>query len=204
MTRRGIGVVLALTMASACRRDEADRRAQLASLDPTPAPPAVEAPPRPEVEPTWTPEPEPAPRGAPIAVSVRASPTPVDIDAIPNFDRPRDPTPASRVEELARCLTYRVTVDPTFSSSSRVRLVVRVRNTCATWVPAEDSWFEVVSKPSSGGGTVARELGRFQAAIPPGSSHVETVIEIECPAAYGGCRYEASFWLPSGGGRNFE
>jgi len=203
MSHRGLGSVMALALALGCGRNEAGRPLR---PDPTSGPSTVEESARPAVEPTWTPEPEPATptavaRSARIEVAVRTSPTPVDVEAIPNFDRPRDPTPSSRVEELARCLSYRVMVDPTFSSSTRVRLAVRARNACASWVPAEDSWFEVVSKASSGGGTVARETGRFQSAIPPGSSHVETVIEIECPAPYGGCRFEASVWSPSGSGR---
>ncbi len=127
------------------------------------------------------------------------SPTPIDVGAIPNFDRPRDPTPSSRVEELARCLSYRASLDPTFSSTSRVRLKITATSTCAFWVPTEESGFEVVSKPVAGGGIVAREVGQFQSAIPPRSSHAETVIEIDCPAPAGGCRYEVSVYSPGGG-----
>ena len=100
------------------------------------------------------------------------------------------------MEQLTRCLSYQATVDPTFSSSRRVRLAVKARNTCAEWIPPEESWFEVVSRPVSGGGTAGREVGQFQAAIPPRSSHAETVIEIDCPAV-AGCRYTFSVWSPT-------
>ena len=206
MQRRGVGLLLVLALVFACRRSEpVGPSGEASSPDTAPTVAAVDAPGHAEVEPTWTPEPEhgattPVPGSALIEVPVRASPTPVDIEAIPNFDRPRDPTPSSRAEELARCLSYRAGLDPTFSSSTRVRLAVRATNTCATWIPIEQTWFEVVSKPLAGGGTVAREVGQFQSAIPPRSSHVETAIEIDCPVPAGGCRYEAAVWSPSGGG----
>ncbi len=107
------------------------------------------------------------------------------------------------MEQLTRCLSYQATVDPTFSSSRRVRLAVKARNTCAEWIPPEESWFEVVSRPVSGGGTAGREVGQFQAAIPPRSSHAETVIEIDCPEV-GGCRYTVSVWSPTASGGKSE
>lgn len=157
---------------------------------------------------TWTPEPEPTQlplvQTTVIEVAVRPSLTPVDVGAIPNFDRPRDPTPGSRTEQLTRCLSYQVRLDPTFSSSQRVRLAVRARNVCGEWIPADESWFEIVSKPVFGGGTAGREVGHFQAAIPPNSAHAETLIEIDCPAPAGGCQYIASVWSAAGGGRIVE
>lgn len=207
---RDVGFVLAVAFTAGCRRAErlpvsapVPVRASTAALS-SAATSYAQA-----VEPTWTPEPQllpptPVIYGYTIEVPVRASPTPLDVSAIPNFDRPRDPTPTNRTEQLARCLSYRVTLDPTFSSSRRVRLQVRAQNTCGIWVPAEDSRFEVVASPVSGGGTGGREVGMFQAAIPPNSSHVETVIEIDCPAPAGGCQYSASVWWAAGGGRRVE
>lgn len=197
MTTRRTGLVLAFAISLACRRTEAvpeSLRVSAADVTPTLSPPATSD--GLGVEPTWTPEPlplspSPAHRDAALDVPGRATVTPVDIGSIPNFDRPRDPTPSSRVEELSRCLSYRAAPDPTYSSTSRVRLLVRARNTCAAWIPIEETKFEVLSKPAMGGGTIARAVGQFQAAIPPGSSHLETVIEIDCPAA-GGCRYDVS------------
>jgi len=210
MRRRGVGLLLLLALVFACRRSEpVGPSDEASSPGPTPIVAAVDAPGHAEVEPTWTPEPEhaaatPVPGSAVIEVPVRASPTPIDVGAIPNFDRPRDPTPSSRAEELARCLTYRASLDPTFSSTSRVRLKITATSTCSFWVPAEESGFEVLSKPVAGGGMAAREVGQFQSAIPPRSSHTETIIEIDCPAPAGGCRYEARVWSPSGGGRGSE
>ncbi len=201
MSRRRAAWILSVAAVLGCRGTEA---ASGSREPPTPGPTATvlaEAPATGGTEPAWTPEPEPPyetpiPRSAVIEIPVRVSPTPIDVGAIPNFDRPRDPTPGSRAEELARCLTYRAALDPTFSSSSRVRLKITATSTCSSWVPAEETGFEVVSKPLAGDGIVAREAGQFQGAIPPRSSHAETIIEIDCPAPAGGCRYEVSVHLP--------
>ena len=121
-------------------------------------------------------------------VEVRVvTPTPVDVGAIPNFDRPADPTPASPLEQRKRCLTY--TVDrETFGESRRVK--VRVRNNCGSWVPVDQSGFEITAIPSSGQGVVGRASGSFQHPIGPHSSNVETFIEVDCPGDIrAGCKY---------------
>ncbi len=143
---------------------------------------------------------EPAPTPAPAldesvvetnVIEVRVvTPTPVDVATIPNFDRPADPTPASRAEQRSRCLTY--TVEPE-STGPSTRLRVRVRSHCGFWVPVEESWFEIVATPVSGHGTTGRATGSFQAPIGPHSSNVETLVEVYCPTdVAGGCRYSVS------------
>lgn len=198
MPRPRVGLLLLLALAFACRRSETagesgEPSSPRSTVTATDASVAVETTPTPEAE--LAPA-TPISHSATIDVPVRESPTPIDIGAIPNFDRPRDPTPSSRAEELARCLTYRASIDPTFSSTSRVRLKITATSTCSFWVPAEESGFEVLSGPLAGGGTAARETGQFQAAIAPRSSHTETIIEIDCPAPAGGCRYDVRVHWP--------
>ena len=82
---------------------------------------------------------------------------------------------------------------------------VRARNDCNSWIPAEDTRFEIVSSGGAGGGTLGRESGMFQAPIPPLSANAETMIEIDCPNDLpGGCRFTASVWGAAGGERKPE
>ena len=121
-------------------------------------------------------------------VEVRVvTPTPVDVGAIPNFDRPADPTPATPAERRKRCLTY--TVDrETFGESRRVK--IRVKNSCGFSIPPEESGFEITATPSNGRGVVGSATGSFQTTIGPHSSNVETLIEVDCPPdVHAGCRY---------------
>jgi hypothetical protein len=156
------------------------------SVEPSPAPPS----------PAPTETISAAPEATPTAsdsletnvVEVRVvTPTPVDVGAIPNFDRPADPTPSSPKEQRARCLSY--TVDrETFGESRRVK--VRVRNSCGFSIPPEESFFEITAMPSNGRGVVGRATGSFQSTIGPHSSNVETLIEVDCPAdVHAGCKY---------------
>ncbi len=152
----------------------------------TPEPAAVETP-----VPAVEREPTPAPTEEAFQTSQfefrLLTPTPVDVGAIPNFDRPAEPTPGSAAERRAQCLSYTVERE-TFGESRRVK--VRVRNACAFWIPPEESWFEITAMPSSGQGIVGRATGSFQAAIGPHSSNVETLIEVDCPGDIrGGCKY---------------
>ncbi len=150
-----------------------------------------------------TPEPEPTPspvsQSAVFEFSVRPTPTLVDIGAIPNFDRPRDPTPASRTEQLSRCLKYSLAPDPI---NQWRRLKVKVRNTCNNYVPADETWFEVVAAGPNGA-TIGRAVGHFGEPIAPFSWELETFIEVDCPLV-GGCRYSVSVWSAAGGGHKVE
>jgi hypothetical protein len=152
--------------------------------EPSPAPPtAVSAV---TAHPEATPSPADSFETSVIEVRV-VTPTPVDVGAIPNFDRPADPTPSSPAEQRARCLTYTVERD-TFGESRRVK--VRVRNSCGFWIPPDQSWFEITATPSSGLGVVGHATGSFQTPIGPHSSNVETFIEVDCPGdVRAGCKY---------------
>ena len=121
-------------------------------------------------------------------VEVRVvTPTPVDVGAIPNLDRPADPTPSSPLEQRKQCLTYTVERE-TFGESRRVK--IRVANRCGFWIPADQSWFEITAIPSSGQGVVGSATGSFQHPIGPHSSNVETFIEVDCPGDIrAGCKY---------------
>ncbi len=174
-------------------------RRETAGAIPTPLPEAAEArPSMPPVTAVAPHEPAPLPNAAmdesvveTNVIEVRVvTPTPVDVSAIPNFDRPAEPTPASRAEQRSRCLTY--TVEPE-STGPSTRLRVRVRSHCGFWVPVEESWFEIVATPVSGHGTTGRATGSFQTPIGPHSSNVETLVEVDCPTDLpGGCRYSVS------------
>jgi hypothetical protein len=137
------------------------------------------------------PEPTPSPTEKALETSlieVRVvTPTPIDVGAIPNFDRPSDPTPGTPAERRARCLTYTVERE-TFGESRRVK--VRVRNACGFWIPTDESFFEITALPANGQGIAGRATGSFQVPIGPHSSNVETFIEVDCPGdVRGGCKY---------------
>ncbi len=114
----------------------------------------VAATPEPAPEPTAGPAaavPSPAPTFQSAVIEVRI-PTPaptVDVAAIPNLDRPREPTPESRTEPLMRCMTFTVAEDdhPRLSSwgPEAARVKVMVRNHCGFWIAASESWFEVTA-----------------------------------------------------------
>jgi len=164
----------------------AESRSPAAAPAPVPEPLAPETPAS-----AVAPEPTPSPTEEALQTSVIeirvVTPTPIDVGAIPNFDRPAEPTPGSARELRARCLTYTVERE-TFGESRRVK--VRVRNACAIWIPAEESWFEITAMPSSGQGIAGRATGSFQTPIGPHSSNVETFIEVDCPGdVRGGCKY---------------
>ena len=176
-------LLLLVALLSGCSRAEPHAAA---TASPSPAPAAVE---------TSVATVEPEPTAAPTEEAFQSNqvefrlvtPTPVDVGAIPNFDRPAEPTPGSAAERRAQCLSYTVERE-TFGESRRVK--VRVRNTCGFWIPPEESFFEITAMPSNGQGIVGRATGSFQAPIGPHSSNVETFIEVDCPGdVRGGCKY---------------
>jgi hypothetical protein len=174
-------LLLLVSLLIGCSRAEAPSP----NLEPAPAPspvPTETAATIPEATPT------PSEQLETNVVEVRVvTPTPVDVAAIPNFDRPAEPTPASPAEQRARCLSYTVERE-TFGESRRVK--VRVKNSCGFSIPPEESWFEITATPASGRGVVGRASGSFQATIGPHSSNVETLIEVDCPAdVHAGCKY---------------
>jgi hypothetical protein len=204
-TRRfGSAWILVAAIAGCGRSERAASPRPEARGDPVPT---VDARRRePPFELTWTPEPDaPArlsetPHSAVIEVRLATHLPTVDIAAIPSFDRRPEPTPESRTEQLARCMAYRVVEDSGVSfSDGRVRLQVKAHNSCATWIPVSDSWFEVEAAPLGGNAAPTREIGRFQAAIGPLSS-ADTAIEIGCPGG-GRCRYAARVTSPPPGPR---
>jgi hypothetical protein len=174
-------LLLLVILIAGCSRAEPPAPSPEPALVPTAAPPTEVV-----AVPSETPTPTDPMETNVVEVRV-VSPTPIDVGAIPNFDRPADPTPASPKEQRARCLTYTVERE-TFGESRRVK--VRVRNSCGMWIPPEDSWFEITAMPSSGQGVVGRATGSFQTAIGPHSSNVETLIQVDCPGDIrAGCKY---------------
>lgn len=160
-----------------------------------------------EPEPAWTPEPEMAQANVQTDVVELAVPTPrptIDIAAIPNQDRPRGPTPAWRTGQLNQCLSFTAEPmsQPGYFGAMRTRVRIRARNSCNSFVTADESWFELVSISAANGSPIGREIGRFQLPIPPQSRDSETMMEIDCPHNLpGGCRFTASVWWAAGGGR---
>lgn len=157
----------------------------------------------------WTPEPELPTPIYETAVVELALPTPrptIDIAQIPNQDRPRV-TPAGRTEQLAQCLTFSAEPlsQPGYFGAMRTRVRIRARNSCNSFITADESWFELVSTGAANGSPIGREVGRFQLPIPPQSRDSETMMEIDCPHNLpGGCRFTASVWWAAGGGRRPE
>lgn len=186
-------------------RERVERVIVVVTATPAPGAKAAEVKAGPEV--TWTPEPlEPtaAVTGTVFEVAFPTRRPTIDASAIPNMDRPRGPTPGSRTEQLAGCLTYSIepTAQPGVSGNVATRVRVRARNSCNLWIPVNDSRFEIISISNASGGTVGRETGMFQEPIPPLSSNVETFVAIDCPSNLpGGCRYTAAVWWAAGGGR---
>jgi hypothetical protein len=125
----------------------------------------------------------------------REPPTPrptFDVASIPSLDRPPEPTPRSRAEQAARCLSFSAETfpQPGLSGLSQARARVRARNSCNAWIPAEDTGFEIVSIGAARGAQLGREVGQFQDAIAPFASNAETWIGVDCPENLpGGCRY---------------
>lgn len=202
-----VSVVALVLIATAC-----SRRAAPAALAPTAAPRIVYVmvTQPPDAELVWTPEPEAPTPAYETAVIEHRVPSPVptiDIAAIPNQDRPRAPTPDSRTQQIAGCLTYSTEhiSQPGYSGLVKARVRVRARNNCNFFVPVDDSWFEIVSTAGVNGSTLGREVGRFQIPIPPLSRDTETTIEVDCPQDLpGGCRFTAAVWWAAGGGRSPE
>lgn len=169
-------------------------------------------PTRPKNEPTWTPEPEVtnAAREITIAVPPPAAPTlwpTVDIASIPNMDRPHDSQARSRTEQLAGCLSFRVEPisEPGWPGKKATRAKVHARNRCTSWIPAEDTWFEAISRSGTNGSTIGREVAHFYEPIAPMEPDVETLISIDCPPDLpGGCTFSAEVWWAAGGGRKPE
>lgn len=173
---------------------------------------------------TATPEPAPQPTEAlalptlspagvfQSAVIESRLPTPlptIDVATIPNLDRPREPTPESRTEQLMRCLTFTVAEDdhPRLSSwpPDVARVKVMARNNCGFWIAASESWFEVTSMPVGHQGAVGREIDHFPVVIGPSSSNAETFVMIKCPDAQTvGCHYSVAVWWAAGGGKKAE
>lgn len=103
-------------------------------------------------------------------------------------------------EKMVRCLSFRAEKDELETpGSTQVR--VTALNACDLAFAGSDVWVEVRAIPLSGGGTAAREVGRFQAPILP-RGRSETLLALACA----GCdrhshRFEGRLWWASGGGR---
>jgi hypothetical protein len=94
-------------------------------------------------------------------------------------------------------MTYAAEPDPPGQSGPAIRVRVTGRNTCSVTVTWDESWFEITALDVNGS-QVGREVGRFQAAIPP-QGQAQTYIGVDCPRTP--CRYNAAAWWAAGGGR---
>jgi hypothetical protein len=114
------------------------------------------------------------------------------------------PVPAETLhDKMARCLSFQAEDDEIHGvlMPTATRLRVIVTNNCDFSFAGSEVWFEARAIPNRGGGTSAREVGRFQTPI-EARSRAETAIVLSCPRCYAASHtLEASLWWASGGGR---
>jgi hypothetical protein len=129
-------------------------------------------------------------------------PTPrptVDLAAIPNSDREKEPPPKDLRDQMVRCLTYTVETQDYGPINTRhgVRAFVHARNSCdLVSFDGGDCWFEIHSRDKSGA-ILSRETGRFQTPIP---AKGEATTEIDIMSGFGE-KLDASIAWEAGGGK---
>jgi hypothetical protein len=156
-------------------------------------------------QPAPTPGPMPTPSFQSAVQEVKLPPRPTALEAVSAPTVEPSPVPAEMLHDrMARCLTFRAEDDEVHAVSMQFATQVRVTviNSCDYSFAGSEVWFEARAIPHRGGGTSARETGRFQDPI-EARSRAETVIALSCPMCYAAThRLEASLWWASGGGRS--
>lgn len=113
----------------------------------------------------------------------------------------REATPDSLHQQMEKCLTFNA--QRTMQSYAGATVMeVTARNSCGLSFAGDEVWFEIRAVPVSGGGTAARELGRFQTPIPAFGS-AETVIALGVSSGPFH-NFPVSLWWAAGGGRKPE
>jgi hypothetical protein len=146
--------------------------------------------------------PTPALQSAVMEVTLPPRPAVPEAVSAPTAE-PTPVPPEMLHEKMARCLSFQVEDDEIHGvlMPFATQLRVTVTNNCDFSFAGSEVWFEARAVPNHGGGTSAREVGRFQDPI-EARSRAETAIVLSCPRCYAPThRLEASIWWASGGGR---
>ena len=98
---------------------------------------------------------------------------------------PEPTKPETLARQIARCLSFTVTRDNMFTSTSGVRVIVKAQNHCGQTFPGWEARFEIRAMAANGTGLAGRERGIFQTTIPPfGAAETIIVVPGDADAAY--------------------